>query len=402
MSHDKLSDRSGFRGPDGYPGGQATDALALSVSPCGIEDVDRAVYDLFDSVLKLEIMTDGALRKVPIVFAVGERFAQLRRRDPIRDTTGALILPLISIRRIGIEQPMDTQMGIAKNVGSLVVRRRLSRADPLYQLLRNKVRLHNQLNVASHENIADTLHHTGSVPGGVASRRPGAEPSLPLVSTPLADRLTDNVYEIVSVPFPKFYAATYEIVVWSQYTGQMNALLEQLMWAYNADGHQYLLRSQKGYYFVGYVDDSIRTEDNLDDIAHDERTLRHVITLRVPAYIIAPMHPGEPVSIRRQLSAPQVSFEMYMDAIPASRPDASPVGDGALSKFVLDEIDTLNVHGERDPMRGERDLVTQEIVPDPFTDKLKPAYVRIKSRNQRSGETVLGARTLTDVGKVIV
>ena len=46
----------------------------FSIPSCGIEDVDRAIFDLFDKKLKLEVQINEKTTKVPVVFAAGERF----------------------------------------------------------------------------------------------------------------------------------------------------------------------------------------------------------------------------------------------------------------------------------------------------------------------------------------
>ena len=72
--------------------------------PCGLEDIDRALFNLFDKELQFSIDQRGESRKVPVIFATGERFALIKRREPLRDENEALILPLISIRRTSIDQ----------------------------------------------------------------------------------------------------------------------------------------------------------------------------------------------------------------------------------------------------------------------------------------------------------
>ena len=68
-----------------------------------LEDIDRAVFDLFDKIINFETEQSGKSRKVPVVFAAGERFALTRRKNPIRDKNNALILPIISIFRGAID-----------------------------------------------------------------------------------------------------------------------------------------------------------------------------------------------------------------------------------------------------------------------------------------------------------
>ena len=67
--------------------------------PMGIENIDRAIFDLFDEQLRFEVTARGETRNVPVIFATGERFALTRRKKPLRDKNNANILPLISIVR---------------------------------------------------------------------------------------------------------------------------------------------------------------------------------------------------------------------------------------------------------------------------------------------------------------
>ena len=47
---------------------------------CGIEDVDRAMFKLFNEDIPLFHMLDGDMKKVPIIFGAGERAFLLRRK----------------------------------------------------------------------------------------------------------------------------------------------------------------------------------------------------------------------------------------------------------------------------------------------------------------------------------
>ena len=72
----------------------------LVVPSCSIEDVDRALFNLFNVDLDLFYKESNKnSKRIPVIFATGERFAILRRKKPLRDKAGALILPLVSILR---------------------------------------------------------------------------------------------------------------------------------------------------------------------------------------------------------------------------------------------------------------------------------------------------------------
>jgi hypothetical protein len=80
----------------GYEGFNVPDDF--KIPPCGIEDVDRAVFELFDKRLAFEVKVNEQTTKVPVVFAAGERFALTKRLKPIRDKNNALVLPLIALK----------------------------------------------------------------------------------------------------------------------------------------------------------------------------------------------------------------------------------------------------------------------------------------------------------------
>ena len=93
----------------GYEGSDIPDDFV--VPSCTLEDVDRAVFNLFNGQIPLEYVQKGEVKKIPVIFATGERFAVLRRKEPLRDKANALILPLISIMRTGVSQTPESGTG---------------------------------------------------------------------------------------------------------------------------------------------------------------------------------------------------------------------------------------------------------------------------------------------------
>ena len=57
----------------------------FDIPSIGIEDLDRAIFQLFDTKLSFEVKHKGSLQKVPVIFASGERFALTRRKNPIAE-----------------------------------------------------------------------------------------------------------------------------------------------------------------------------------------------------------------------------------------------------------------------------------------------------------------------------
>ena len=222
---------------------------------CGLEDIDKAFFDLFDQQLNFNIENKSKTLTVPVVFATGERFAIVKRRKPLRDQAGALILPVVAIRRSSIDQSPATER--LADVGDLVIKRKLSDKDPQYQNLINKPNLKNQDNVAdnSHNNSADNPE--GAQPGTVNSRRPRTQETVNVQTGKLlAPNLGDNIFEILTIPFPHFITVNYEVTFWTQYMSHMNQLIEKFVSSYTGNRNQFKIETDKDLvhlYLVIYV-----------------------------------------------------------------------------------------------------------------------------------------------------
>lgn len=290
--------------PTGYDGLTSS----FVIPSVGIEDVDLAMFKLFDKELPLHVseQSDSTLKRVPIVFAGGEKWAMLKKNKPLRDKNGSLILPLITIVRTGHEQSTEKDIvgrGINQRTGEIVITRRLDRSDRNYQNLINRLLLSNQENLAEVEDgVVSQLTSTRQL-GDMSED--GVVQSGGLM---LSDR-KNNVVETIVVPSPQFITLTYEVTVWTQYTHHMNQLVELLLSSYLQQVQGWRLDTPKGYWFVAEVqEDSGGFETNFEDMSKNERTIRQKFTVKVPAYVFATAVPGAPVPIKRYVSAPEISF----------------------------------------------------------------------------------------------
>lgn len=390
-----LKDRAG-RLPTGVEGANVPENFSIPAAT--IEDVDRAIFNLFDKRLNLEVRVDTSTIKVPAVFAGSERVFMSKGHRPPVDTTGAFILPIVSIRRTGLDQSkpgMIMGRGMGQNTGDLVIKKRLSSKDPKYQALVNRLNISNQNDIASSENRASDSEPVNSRPGTVASRRYRRSSFNTITGQMMSPELGNNIFEVITMPFPHFYTALYEITVWTQYTTHMNAIIERFMTSYDAQGNQFQLNSDKGYWFVAYVDDDLTSADNFTDYTEGERFVKYKFNIKVPAYLHGQERHGIEKPFRSFLSAPQISFELIGGSPPVTEKPSAPVGSGDIDKFTLSDVQILDKRG--DPVEDERQVIqsVSDTVRDPFSGKTTERYVRVLTRNQRKGETMLSKRTLT-------
>ena len=313
----------------GYQEGQRVDEP--SIPSCTIEDVDRSVFNLFEKELNFIVQSNKKPVKIPVIFATGERFALLARKKPLRDSTDALILPLISIMRTGI----TNSPGIGQNV-PLVVKKRISQDDANFQRYVNKQAIENDENLAKPRSRGVKR---GESEEGVKVSKDSAGIGMP--DNPLvAQDASFNMVEVFEIPPVKHYTANYEITFWCQYTQQMNQVLTIFMGGYsNSTRPSYRLDTDKGYYFTAIVEDGFSPEVNFDNFSDDERLVKCTVTLRVFAYLVAPRSLGQPSPIRRYVSAPSISFEIYEGmGIVAENGEGVSVKSNKVDDYVLSDL----------------------------------------------------------------
>ena len=149
-------------------------------------------------------MGDEQLR-VPVIFATGERAFILRRKRPLTDRHGALILPMISILRSGLEQTADEGYGIGPGNGTIIVKQKVH-SDT--SALANEV---NKLGLMHQDNVTTENKHIGP------SKR-GYSRNVPVGTGYLNLEPSTKVVETITIPSVRFFKATYEITFWTQHS----------------------------------------------------------------------------------------------------------------------------------------------------------------------------------------
>lgn len=401
--------------PSGYEGNSATD---FTIPSCGIEDVDRALFELFDKEIPLIVSGENNTenRRCPVIFFAGEKWALNKKLRAMRDRNHALILPICTAVRTSIVQdPLEdiTGRGINQQTGEIVIHRQLDKSDREYQGLINRMLLQHQKNLAVNPEMADpgqltTLRDIGDMANEQVIQQGGLM---------VANR-KNNVYETIVVPSPQFFTAIYEVVLWTQYTAHMTQLIEQVISSQLPQGNCWRLDSPKGYWFLAHVDGNNYVADtNTDDFSQTERVVKYKFTIKVPGYILASKVPGAPVPIKRYVSSPTISFDTgivsTVDAAGGTVPDPFLGSDDPTLPLDANDdaqsrrTDQRNTDGTRllpnisqinsdDPAlkaypRGAHPPRFTKITGIDKNGRLVTKLYRIKGTNSAQGETVLDA-----------
>ena len=254
----------------------------MSQNPVAYENVtlrtvDKAVYDWFDKTVDSHVeRPDGNRFKVAVQMAAGERAVSSRERRGIRDANGVLILPIISLKRTGIDPtPQMSALGTE---------------TPFIQIAKR---------VQQKTNDLANLH---------TSRDPAFRtPAKPIV------------YEVTTIPFPDRSVISYDLQIQAQYIGQMNTILEKLFHEldlhksfvapFQNDGNHPQIgedfekraKIDRGY-VVGFMETQISDNGNFDEFTDQERIVRWQTQIRVPA--VLQLDPeGERPAVQRTTTA---------------------------------------------------------------------------------------------------
>jgi hypothetical protein len=218
-----------------------------------IETVDQAAVDYFDKKLDVHVNAERSRKKVPVMFASGERW-KLIRKNKFRDENGTLILPIISVRRVDIDRTPGFG-GMAQEVPSITV--------------------------------SKIIHpKTGNVKNLLKARRENKY-------FPSIEKAGSVVREYLTLPFPDFCTIYYEVSIWTQYQTQMNDILERIFYKFEHMDQfvmpvEYEGRLMKGnsYYFVGFRDGNVTPQSNTEDFTDQERIIKYTYNFRTPVYLL--------------------------------------------------------------------------------------------------------------------
>ena len=158
------------------------DTDIIKTPKCTIEDVDFAILSYIRDVLKLQVIENGQVIDVPVMYANGEKWAQVQAKGYMRDRKGKIMTPVVSIRR-----------------GSIIER------DTLKSLGVNNNPAGNDF-VHQNKHTLENKYDRFSVQNGLQRKK-----------------------EYYVAPVPEFIDVSYELLLWTEYTEQMNSLVEQIM-----------------------------------------------------------------------------------------------------------------------------------------------------------------------------
>jgi hypothetical protein len=215
-------------------------------------DIDYAMMSYLQDTVLPELDDNGKALKIPVIYGNSERWNGSRREGVYRDSKGKLQLPLMMIRRTTIAK------------------------DETMPFLKRGV-YYNTISKYSKDNRYD---HFSLLGGAVKPKK-----------------------ELYNILMPEFVDITYECMVWTAYTEQLNQVIEALNYTgqYWGDKKTFKFRTQVAdYNVINEVGDGT------------ERINRVEFTLSTKAYLLPEKFDGES-PIKKSMSVKRVVMSTEVD-----------------------------------------------------------------------------------------
>ena len=221
------------------------------IVPSTLELIDEALFNHVNG-LNLRATTNKGWKKTPVIWTSAERTYQIKQDKDIRDGSGTLILPLITVERMSVVKDMNRKGTIWGNVdrnkrgGSIVVSKRINQDKTSNIANADSFRKEDQLNFPR-----------------------------------------DNkkiVYEWISVPMPTYVEIVYTVSLRTEYQQQMNELVTPFITKTGAINY-FPLRN-KGHFYEGFIQDSFAASNNLAGLGEEERKYETRIDIKVLGYLL--------------------------------------------------------------------------------------------------------------------
>ncbi len=245
-----------------------------------LEDIDFAVYNLFNDDLDLKTKTNKGFRKTPVVWAGSERAHSIKNDNISRDLTGQVVLPIISIERGGIKKSDRSRVipyAVVAPVGDL---------KGGFLTINRVIKQDKTSNFAN----ADAYRRKKQL-------------NYPIY------RQKDNgkiVYETLTIPIPIYVEVEYKVVIRTEYQEQMNDLVTPIIRTPNAQRMLYISHNSNRY--EATIEEDYAIDNLVVNYETNERKYETTVSINVFGYLIGDGDNQERPRVVRRENPVQIRF----------------------------------------------------------------------------------------------
>lgn len=235
-----------------------TNEEEISFLPSTIETIDIGFFEHIDKVFDLHTNTNIGWRKVPALWLGTERTFQIKNNADIRDTSGRLKLPLITIERTSMvkdpafkgsfqaDVPEDTEGARGYRGRSYTVSKKI---------VQEKTRRF------AGEDAMDTYGQR---------------------HYPTSNKKI--VYEELLVPIPTYVTVMYSITLRSEYQQQINDMITPFITRTGQLNH--FIFKKDNHRYEAFIQQDFSQSNNLANLGEDDRSFQTKVEVKVLGYLM--------------------------------------------------------------------------------------------------------------------
>jgi len=234
-----------------------TDGYAVQGS--SLENIDVGMFEYIDEALNLHVTSNGGFKKVPVLWMAAERAFQIKNDVTLRDSSGKLRLPIITINRTSVTK------------------------DPTFK---GSYQAHNALPSSGPRGYKNRPYHVGRKIKSVKSSE-FMENELNLETQGQNNNgyttTKKIVYEEVYTPIPVYVSIIYSINIRTEYQQQMNSLIVPFI---SGTGQiNSFVFEKNGYRYEAFIQQDFSQDNNTSNLGEDERYFSTKIDIKVLGYV---------------------------------------------------------------------------------------------------------------------
>jgi len=254
-----------------------TSEEVFEVQPSTLENIDWAFFDWVDKELDLFCNTQNGWEKTPVIWTSAERSYHIKNNKDLRDMSGTLELPLISVKRDSFTKSLTDKGPFFAN---------LNPDDKGGVTIFKKKIKHEK--TANHRN-EQSLDEYGKINFWYPE-----------------NRAKKVLYEYINMPQPVYLVVNYKISIKASHIQQMNTLIRPFL--VKAGGINYFVFGREGHKYEGFLPDKYAAEGNSEKPQEEERFFKTTILVKTIGYIMGAGKNDKTPKIKRGESIVEVKI----------------------------------------------------------------------------------------------
>jgi len=234
-----------------------TGGAQLQVST--LENIDTGFYDYINDVLNLHVTTNKGFEKVPVIWLSSERAFQIKNDVTLRDSSGKLRLPIITISRTSLTKDPTFK-------GSYQAHHVLPMDGPRGYKNHPAIKGRKIAHVKSSEFLENDVNEetTGQNNTGRTIRK-------------------KIVYEETFMPIPVYVTVMYSVNIRTEYQQQLNELITPFI-SSTGQINSFVFKNN-GYRYESFIQQDFNQDNNINNLGEEERYFSNKIDVKVLGFL---------------------------------------------------------------------------------------------------------------------